>query len=507
MALNKPLLQNGDIDFGGLDLHSGTANLKSFLHELGARTLPERCDGLETECIFGLNDGAFIRLLSSTPIAGVWIPRVFFRSRCSIESAFPKSQHSIFDDGKASFIYVRYVPDWTEQRLEIFVMDSSSDGYLYDARLSTFRAAGRDTGTNKQHRNSLIDRVDHLAFAVPNGQLDNVTLWFQQQLGFVRFVMDGESQRGVEVRQAGNGMRMITLQHGTFFLVVCEPLDDLVGQVTDFVNLHRVGVQHIAFSPSDIIQVVSSAKASKYLEFAQPSKAAWEEPLLIASKETSVEIMDKVVSRKELGILTQVRGSSSSYESRKDGKTGGILSQIFTKPFASDCCIFFELIERFNFDGFAPKSIAALFDSMQVDFSILVADSVAGSGRRSRDDDAVTNLTMELEKWVAKIKNVAGLNVSCRTGNFNSPAQLDIFLRHSAERYHVVFLHNLSATDELARAAGEQLQLIHSIPPAPSSATMKAGQFTGIPAFVSSGIQKAITPYLRAKFEKMSGTA
>ncbi|KAJ3155673.1 hypothetical protein HDU89_006647 [Geranomyces variabilis] len=241
-------------------------------------------------------------------------------------------------------------------------------------------ACGRfhlDTLVQQLHQaaTSSILTFDHLACVVNEGNALPVADWLIEVFGFIRHKGDGEDEAGQLVMMGDGALRMVTVRHGDFYVVLAEPVPGYAGQVRDFLCAHGPGVQHMALKAGDIVNVAKSARASGRLNFAVPPASAWEEAVTDAAG--SGDMLDLVIARKENQILTKVR-------TVKDPVAGlsqptGLLSQLFTAPLSTHTHLFLELIERRNFDGFAVANINNLFASQHVDLSILFVDETLGA--------------------------------------------------------------------------------------------------------------------------------
>ncbi|KAJ3165038.1 hypothetical protein HDU88_004757 [Geranomyces variabilis] len=215
---------------------------------------------------------------------------------------------------------------------------------------------------------------DHVACALEEGHALPVATWLMETFGFWRHGSPTEEEAGQLVMMGDGALRMVTVRHGDFYIVLAECVDAYAGQVRDFIDAHGPGVQHIALKASDIIQVARNARATGRINFAVPPTSAWENALTEATGDHDMLVM--VVDRKENQILTNViKPEALPFGSPRPAK---LLSQLFTAPLSSQTQLFLEIIERKNYDGFAAANISNLFASQHVDQSILFVDEALG---------------------------------------------------------------------------------------------------------------------------------
>lgn len=145
--------------------------------------------------------------------------------------------------------------------------------------------------------------IDHIAVAVPN--LDAAVQWSQKVLGCS--VIEERVTAGKR-----SGMKSATVRVGGLTLVLVQGTGS-ESQVTQFVERHGAGVQHIALRVNDIGQAISSLP-----------HMAYSTPRLDCAP----------------------------------------LSQIFSVR-NPDTGLMIELIERRDFDGFSDQNVDALFKSLE----------------------------------------------------------------------------------------------------------------------------------------------
>lgn len=110
------------------------------------------------------------------------------------------------------------------------------------------------------------------------------------------------------------------------------------------------GIQHIAFSTKDIIDCVINLKRRGVQFLSIPS--AYYETMRERLKSEDMKLEEDIERLEKLSILI-------------DFDEGGYLLQIFTKPMLDRPTIFFEIIQRNNFDGFGAGNFKALFQAIE----------------------------------------------------------------------------------------------------------------------------------------------
>jgi hypothetical protein len=261
-------------------------------------------------------------------------------------------------------------------------------------------------------------------------------------------------------------MTMITLQNFTapqlsqFCVVLVSPLEGSAGQVADFVELHVAGVQHVALETYDILDVVShtknnqnerasQGKAAEGVNFVAPRRGAWENALVKAmglndqEEGVKTELLETIKATKEAAVILDVKvpgdlasTTTTTADSNLKASPYGLLRQVFTLPIYNDCAIFFELIQRDNYQGFATNNIASLFDSLEADLTVLYVDEVLGS---KYVDEVIRELVSGAasesgKKWKVDVRKVQN---GSNAGKLKEE-DLCLFLSSSSLKYDVV---------------------------------------------------------------------
>ncbi|KAN0062054.1 hypothetical protein ACQY0O_006053 [Thecaphora frezii] len=260
-----------------------------------------------------------------------------------------------------------------------------------------------------------------------------------------------------------------------FYLAIVEPLEGRKGQVHDFVVHHGANVQHVALRTDDIVERVDLAASSAAVGLVRAPAAAAERSLAVSA--SYPQLFDMVVRRSKKGerlshrdaaiwpsigtcpmrsladrprchllcfpldALTRPLPASAAanpgilaharVEKNVDLVSDddvGLLSQMFTQQVHPNAEIFFELIERRNYRGFAPANIGGLFSSKAKGkeiIHVLYVDEMLGA----QTMNAWTAETLESGAGVA----VDLLHLDCR-----SEEELVRYLQSTSRRFDVV---------------------------------------------------------------------
>ncbi|GAK66181.1 aminotransferase, class I/II superfamily protein [Moesziomyces antarcticus] len=282
-------------------------------------------------------------------------------------------------------------------------------------------------------------RIDHIAIAVEQGTDVRICRVLQRLMAFHRFFCHGEDdndlEAGLTVEQAETGMRMFTLlsssdmakdnmrgsQFGQrnhpsdFYFAIVEPKEGKKGQVYDFVHRHGANIQHVAFKTEDILADVAQIRAQGGLNLIRAGPAAAEHSLALTA--SFPDAFEQVVRLHQEGILVNAR-----IQDGREKPEVALLSQIFTGPVHPQAELFFELIQRQNYRGFASADIGGLFQAKGETVSSLYVDEILAP--------------LRLRSWVdEKARN--GVNVDVVHLKCISEDALGRFLEHITRPFDV----------------------------------------------------------------------
>jgi 4-hydroxyphenylpyruvate dioxygenase len=196
---------------------------------------------------------------------------------------------------------------------------------------------------------SVLEKIDHVACALRRNEIQLWETYFNNIFQSKTVKQFDERRRGGE-KKAGLLLKVLQSDNKEINNVLVEPDHGVKSQVQTFVDNHYgAGIQHIAFSSSNIFKTVSLLKANGVNFTKNP--ASYYERLAIKHPELDIAAL------KEHGILCEVSG-------------GALLFQIFTSPIGDRPTFFYEIIQRVNnYEGFGLNNIRALFEAMEAELN------------------------------------------------------------------------------------------------------------------------------------------
>ncbi|XP_054165628.1 4-hydroxyphenylpyruvate dioxygenase-like [Oppia nitens] len=193
--------------------------------------------------------------------------------------------------------------------------------------------------------------IDHLAANQIYGQMSKVVKWYERVLGFRRYWSADDTI--IETQLSGLKSVFVTNANQQIKIPVVEAKPGpRRSQIQEFLDYnYGPGVQHIAFNTSDICDTVAKLR-HRGVEFLSTPDTYYIQ-LRERLRKCNLNIIDHDIDRlKKLNILM-------------DFDNNGYLLQIFTKPVEDRPTLFFELIERHNYNGFGAGNIKALFEAVE----------------------------------------------------------------------------------------------------------------------------------------------
>lgn len=186
-------------------------------------------------------------------------------------------------------------------------------------------------------------RIDHFAVCLPAGTLEEAVGWYEGVLDFATTFKE-------EIRVGEQGMNSKVVQNplGDVTFTLIEPDPTLrPGQIDTFLDQHGgAGVQHVAFSSSDVLSTVK------------------------AMRERGVEFLGTPTSYYEqlpqrLPRLAHAAADLQRESVLVDEDHGGQLFQIFTRSTHPRGTLFYEVIERVGATTFGSGNITALYEAVE----------------------------------------------------------------------------------------------------------------------------------------------
>jgi 4-hydroxyphenylpyruvate dioxygenase len=196
------------------------------------------------------------------------------------------------------------------------------------------------------NKNSLED-IDHIAVAVEYKNLQKWAKFYEDVFGLNKIFEENVSTEysGMNSVVLGNDLKRIRI-------VLVSPMDGKgKSQISDFIsNNNGEGIQHVAFSTSNIIETIKSIK-NNGLEFLDIDDAYYNK-LVVPHRYKNSYIADL----KHLKILF-------------DQDEYGELLQIFSKTLHTKQTWFFEVIERNGARTFGRGNIKKLYEAIENEFN------------------------------------------------------------------------------------------------------------------------------------------
>ncbi|OEJ29282.1 4-hydroxyphenylpyruvate dioxygenase [Streptomyces agglomeratus] len=206
----------------------------------------------------------------------------------------------------------------------------------------------------------LLDTIDHLAFCLSPGSLDEMVNFYEKAIG-LRHTYDEYIEVG------GQAMASRVVQDETrgitFTMVEPDPSGGR-GQLHDFLDgFGGAGVQHVAYSTKDIVRAARELRSTGVELLSSP--AAYYSSL--AHRGIDVGIDAAVLQ--EHGLLV-------------DRDEWGQLVQVFTRSPYARRTVFFELIQRFEARTFGSGNIKALYEAVDRERANAASgETPSGAGR------------------------------------------------------------------------------------------------------------------------------
>ena len=193
-------------------------------------------------------------------------------------------------------------------------------------------------------RNSVgLDLLDHLTHNVRRGEMRTWSGFYAKVFGF-------EEQKYFEIKGQASGLfsQAMIAPDRAIRIPLNESQDDK-SQIEEFLRAYNgEGIQHLAFTTSDIYETVEKLRAR------------------------GIRLQDTIDTYYDL-VDKRVPGHSEDLQRLRknriliDGDAGeeGVLLQIFTENLFGP--IFFEIIQRKGNEGFGAGNFQALFESIELD--------------------------------------------------------------------------------------------------------------------------------------------
>jgi 4-hydroxymandelate synthase len=187
--------------------------------------------------------------------------------------------------------------------------------------------------------------LDHFAVCLEAGDLAEAVEFYESVLGFSAIF-----EERIAVGDQAMNSKAVQSASGTVTFTLIEPdTSAKPGQIDDFLKDHGgAGVQHIAFTSTNIVQAVSSL-TRRGVRFLDPPKTYYR---MLADRLDLVR--HSADDLEPLGILV-------------DADHDGHLFQIFTRSTHPRRTLFFEVIERLHAQTFGSGNVQALYQAVEME--------------------------------------------------------------------------------------------------------------------------------------------
>ena len=224
----------------------------------------------------------------------------------------------------------------------IYLIDRVEDGSsIYDIDFRYLE------GVERYPEGCGFDVIDHLTHNVYKGRMDHWAAFYENLFNFreIRYF-------DIKGEYTGLVSKAMTAPDGLIRIPLNEEKSEHVGQIEEYLREYKgEGIQHIAFSCSDLIGCWDRLKASGVTFMTPPPETYYDmlDERLPGHGEPTEQL-------RERGILLD--GTTEGGEPR-------LLLQIFSEKAIGP--IFFEFIQRKEDDGFGEGNFEALFKSIERD--------------------------------------------------------------------------------------------------------------------------------------------
>ncbi|KAI9490868.1 4-hydroxyphenylpyruvate dioxygenase [Zychaea mexicana] len=196
--------------------------------------------------------------------------------------------------------------------------------------------------------------IDHVVGSQPENMMLDATDYYEKVLGFHRFWSVDDKDICTEY----SAMRSIVMTDPSQKIMV--PINEPASgkkksSIQEFVDFYGgAGVQHIAIHTNDIISAVSNLRkrGCGFLRVPDTYYTALRTAIAKHNKTANQPIDEDLDALQKQNILI-------------DYDENGYLMQIFTRPVEDRPTLFFEVIQRRNFDGFGAGNFKSLFEALE----------------------------------------------------------------------------------------------------------------------------------------------
>ena len=189
-------------------------------------------------------------------------------------------------------------------------------------------------------------RYDHMVGNVELGQMETWASWYENVLGFKRYIHFDDDQIATEY----SALMSIVMSDNSYAIKfpINEPAEGLKkSQIEEYLEFYRgPGVQHIAMLTKDIVKTVTRLVENGVKFINVPDTYYEDLPKRVGA------IDEDYAALQPLGVLV-------------DRDEEGYLLQLFTQPVVDRPTLFFEIIQRKGSKGFGEGNFKALFEAIE----------------------------------------------------------------------------------------------------------------------------------------------
>lgn len=198
--------------------------------------------------------------------------------------------------------------------------------------------------------------ADHIVGQFPRNKLNEITDWYARILNFKRYWSVDEKQ--IFTDHSGVKSHVMTNHNERVKMPLCEvTLSKMAkSKAEEFVRYNNgSGIHHIALLTDDIVSTVRNMR-ERGIDFLNTPDTYYDH-LKNRLRDCPVRIEQDIEQLRKLKILV-------------DFDEQGYLLQIFTRPVQDRPTMVFEIIQRFNHDGFGAGNFLALFKAIEAETAL-----------------------------------------------------------------------------------------------------------------------------------------
>ena len=212
-----------------------------------------------------------------------------------------------------------------------------------DGKATGFLPGYQASGSTTTNNNADLESIDHVAICVDKGSLDEWTDFYKTVFGFFQ-----SHQEDVWTDYSAMNSKVVQNETGSVKFPILEPAEGKrKSQIEEHLSFNGgPGVQHIAFSSSNIVRSVETLRRGG--------------TQFLTAPKTYYEMLERRIGRIDEGIE-----SLQKENILVDRDEWGYLMQIFTRPVHTRPTLFLEIIQRKRARGFGGGNIRALFQAVE----------------------------------------------------------------------------------------------------------------------------------------------